>query len=83
MAIGSFNIEDQQVQTALRDQLLLGEIRKTGRLIGLLASQNSGQSEEHPLSNVNGLYTSLGSWLKREHASIADALRFRLKELSS
>ena len=79
MAIGSFNIEDQQVQTALRDQLLLSEIRKTGRLIYLFASQSFDQPEAHTFNGFNGLYTSLGSWLGEEHARIVESLRFRLR----
>ena len=83
MAIGSFNIEDQQMQTVLRDQLLLGEIRKAGQLIILFASQSSGQVEEDALGSVNSLHVSLNTWLRKEHVKIADTIRVRLKELSS
>ena len=81
MAIGSFNIDDQEVQAALRIQLLLGESRRTGALIDLYRS--SSGIDEFRLSSVDSLHKSLSSWLKMEHLRIADAMRSRLREVST
>lgn len=59
MAMGSFNIDDQQVQTALTIQLLLGEIRRTGSLIESFSSRSSEDIDDFSFSSVNGLYKSL------------------------
>ena len=81
MAIGSFNIDDQEVQAALRIQLLLGESRRTGALIDLYRS--SGGINEATLNSVDSLHNSLTSWLKMEHLRIADVMRSRLREVST
>ncbi|MCJ1420216.1 hypothetical protein MMC32_006573 [Xylographa parallela] len=85
MAIGSFNIDDQQVQTALRIQLLLGEVRRTGQLIDGFAthSGSSGSRDEFAFSSLDSLYKSLSSWLRREHAQTVEIMRSRLKEVST
>ena len=80
MAMGSFNIDDQQVQAALRIQLLLGELRRTGSLIDLFRS--SSGVDQSTFNGVDGLYKSLSSWLNKEHSRIADVMRSRLKEAS-
>ena len=81
MAIGSFNIDDQEVQAALRIQLLLGESRRTGALIDLYRS--SSGINELQFSSVDSLHNSLTSWLKTEHLRIADVMRSRLREVST
>ncbi len=81
MAMGSFNIDDQQVQAALRIQLLLGESRRTGSLIDLYGS--SSEIDEFTLSGVDSLYKNLSSWLKKENSRIAEVMRSRLKEAST
>ena len=81
IAIGSFNIDDEQVQAALRIQVLLGEVKRTGSLIDLYRS--SSGVEEFPFSSVDGLYKNLSSWLRKEHSRIADVMRSRLMEAST
>ena len=81
MAMGSFNIDDQQVQAALRIQLLLGELRRTGSLIDLYRS--SSGVDEFTFSGVDGLYKNLSSWLKRENSRIENVMRSRLEEAST
>ena len=83
MAIGSYNIDDQRVQAALRVQLLLGEMRRTGSLIAQLTLLNSGEINGSTPSHLDSLYKSLGSWLRGEHSRIADTMRSRLKEIST
>lgn len=82
MAIGSFNIDDQQVQTALRIQLLLGESRGIGSLIDRFTSLSSSSVDDFAFSSVDSLYKSLSSWLRREHSRMADIMRSQLKEVS-
>jgi hypothetical protein len=81
MAMGSFNIDDQQVQTALRIQLLLGEIRRAATLIDLFSSRSSSDIDEFTFSGTDSLYKSLSSWLKREHARIVGIMKSKLKEV--
>ena len=81
MAIGSFNIDDEQVQAALRIQVLLGEVKRTGALIDLYRS--SSGIDEFTFSSVDGLYKSLSSWLGKEHSRISDIMRSTLMEAST
>ena len=85
MAIGTFNVDDLRVQTALKIQLLSGEIRRAGRLIDQFTSHNSGQClhDEHNFGGVNSLYQSLDSWLRGEHSGIDNMMRSKLRELNS
>ena len=80
MAMGSFNIDDQQMQATLRIQLLLGEFRRTGSLIDLYRS--SSGVDEATFSGVDSLSKNLISWLGMENSRIADVMRSRLKEAS-
>ncbi|KAH8698981.1 hypothetical protein BGW36DRAFT_358488 [Talaromyces proteolyticus] len=82
MTVGSFDIDDQQVQTALRIQLLLGEITKIGFLIDLFTSESSSGLDEYNFGRVDGLHKSLSSWLRQEHLRVSDIMRSRLKDVS-
>lgn len=81
MAMGSFDIDDQEVQTALRIQLLLGELRRTGSLIDLYKS--SSGVDEFTFGGVDSLSKNLSSWLKKENSRIGDIMRSRLREAST
>lgn len=83
MTMGSFDIDDKQVQTALRTQLLLGEIRRTSHLIHLFASRSSSDLDEFTFRGVDSLYESLSSWLRIEHSRITDVIQSKLKEVNS
>ena len=86
MAIGTFNIDDLPVQTALKIQLLSGEMRRAGRLIDQFALHGfNGHSmtDEYNFSDVHSLYQSLGAWLKSEHSRIANMMKAKLRELNS
>ncbi|KAI0003485.1 hypothetical protein F4779DRAFT_601803 [Xylariaceae sp. FL0662B] len=82
MTMGCFNIDDQRVQTALRFQLLLGEMKRIGGLIDVFTSRSSGGIDGSTSGNIDTLYKSLGSWLGGEHSSIVEMIRFRLREVS-
>ncbi|KAH6988232.1 hypothetical protein BKA56DRAFT_714528 [Ilyonectria sp. MPI-CAGE-AT-0026] len=86
MAIGSFTIDDLHIQTALKIQLLSGEMRRAGRLIDQFMSLNSGgqfQTDNSNFSSIGGLYESLHSWLRGEHSRIANIIRLKLRELNT
>jgi hypothetical protein len=82
MAMGCFHIDDERVQAALRIQLLLGEMKRVGCLVDIFASRSSRATDESASGSVDTLYKSLGSWLAREHSSIVEMMRFRLREVS-
>ncbi|KAL9004621.1 MAG: hypothetical protein Q9188_002563 [Gyalolechia gomerana] len=87
MAIGTFDIDDTRVQTALKIQLLSGEMRRAGRLIEQFSLRNAdGQcttGEHARFGGVHGLYRSLDAWLRGEHTRIAGMMKEKLRELNS
>lgn len=87
MAIGTFNVDDLHVQTALKIQLLLGEMRRAGRLIELfITSHNTGGeclTDKSTHGGIESLYINLDSWLKGEHSTISNMMRLKLRELST
>lgn len=82
MAMGTFIIDDERVQCALRIQLLLAELAKIGSLITAFSARSLKASDISASGTVDPLYKSLGSWLSKEHSSIVDILRSRLREIS-
>ena len=83
IAMGSFDVDDQQVQTALTFQLLLSEIKRTGSLIDRFTPPDSSDSDEFTSDSVDHLYKSLSPWLKREYVRIAELTKSRLREVST
>jgi hypothetical protein len=79
VSMGTFNIEDQNLQAAIRSQLVLSELKKTATLIDLFTSQGSGESSDY---GVTGLYSYLGVWLQSEHSRTVRILRARLSALN-
>ena len=77
--MGTFNIEDQNVQAALRNQLVLSELKKAAAVIDMFVLPESADSST---SGVAGLYSYLGAWLRSEHARTVKLLRSRLSELN-
>lgn len=76
VSVGTFSIDDQNVQAAIRNQLILSELKKTSSLIKLFMSQDSGESTD---SGFTGLYSHLGKWLQSEHSRTMRILQSRLK----
>lgn len=79
LSVGTFSIEDQSLQAAFRNQLVLSELKKAANLIDLFTSQDSGES---CASGVAGLCSYLGAWLRSEHSKIVRILRSRLSALN-
>lgn len=80
IAIGTFNIEDENMEAVFRNQLVLCELGRTAELIDMFPSQDSGESLA--ASCVSGLYSSLAVWLRSEHLRTVEILKSRLGLLS-
>ncbi len=79
VSMGTFNIEDRNLQAAIRNQLVLSELKKTANLIDRFTSQNYGESSDH---GVTSLYSHLGVWLQSEHSKTVRILSARLSALN-
>lgn len=86
MAIGNFNVDDLRVESALKMQLLAGEMKRAGHLVDKFTSHYSSSqnlTEEAFLGGADSLYSKLDSWLRREHSRIDNMIRSRLRELNT
>ena len=81
VTMGAFNVEDQNVQGAFRNQLVLSELKKTASLIEIFISITPDPGESSVLG-LAGLYSHLGIWLQGEYSRTADILKSRLKILN-
>jgi hypothetical protein len=77
VSMGTFSIDDQNVQAVFRDQMVLSELKRTASLIELFTSQDSCDSS---INGTAGLHSHLGEWLRSEHARIVRTLTTRLSE---
>lgn len=80
VSIGTFSIEDENMQAVFRNQLVLCELKKTTELIDMFTSQDLGESSA--AGCVSGLYASLAIWLRSEHSRTVKILKFRLGALN-
>jgi hypothetical protein len=94
MTVGVFNVDDQRVQTAINIQLVLGEMRRTERLIDQFTSRDfsaSGGGHQHLEDEesafcggaVDNLCRSLDSWLRAEHSRIVNIMRLQLRKVNT
>ncbi|KAI1667287.1 Zn clus domain containing protein [Pyrenophora tritici-repentis] len=84
VAIGNFNVDDIRVQTALKIQLLSGEMGRVKDLIDQFDLYKcNGGSDEYTFGGGNGLFETLSSWLRSEHSKLANSLRSKLRELNT
>jgi len=86
IAVGTFSVDDERVQAALKIQLLLGEMRRAGLLIDQFTVHGTGSTYHDVQSNpdsVDILYQHLTTWLKGEHSRIVHIMRSMLKELNN
>lgn len=86
IAVGTFSVDDERVQAALKIQLLLGEMRRAGCLIDQFSVHGTGLTYHDDQSNpdsVDRLYQHLTTWLKGEHSRIVHIMRSKLRELNS
>lgn len=81
VSIGAFNIEDQNVQAAFRNQLVLSELKKAADLIEIFKNISQDSDESSP-SGSTGLYSHLGAWLQSEHSRTVKILRSKLRTLN-
>jgi hypothetical protein len=88
VAIGSFDVDDSRLQSALKMQLLSSEVRRTGKLIEQLGAHCPRSFRFHDRCSqragaTDGLHQSLDSWLRAEQSRLANLMRSRLKEFNS
>ncbi|KAF2800328.1 hypothetical protein K505DRAFT_12204 [Melanomma pulvis-pyrius CBS 109.77] len=86
IAVGTFSVDDERVQAALKIQLLLGEMRRASCLIDQFSIHGTGLTYHDDQSNpdsVNRLYQHLTTWLKGEHSRMVHIMRSKLRELNS
>jgi hypothetical protein len=76
ISVGTFNIDDQNLQTAIRIQLVLSELKNAANVIQLFTTQDAGECSGH---GVISLYSNLGAWLQSELSRTADMLKDKLK----
>lgn len=86
MAIGTFSVDDLRIQTALKTQLISGEMRRAGCLIDhvfLYGSDGQCSPEEYDLGGISSLYQNLHSWLRGEHSRMVNMMRSKLRDLNT
>ncbi|KAI1759612.1 hypothetical protein GGR53DRAFT_527058 [Hypoxylon sp. FL1150] len=85
MAMGTFNVDNRRAQATLNLQLVLSEIKRASCVIDAFTSRGSHTQASHgtpAFGGVDGLYKSLGLWMKSEHTRMIGIIRSRLRELS-
>lgn len=75
ISMGTFNIEDENIQTAIRNQLVLSELKKTARLIDHFTFQGSSECSD---PSVTSLCSHLGVWLQNEQLRTVNMLKAKL-----
>ncbi|KAK5460959.1 hypothetical protein LTS15_003022 [Exophiala xenobiotica] len=76
VTVGTFSVEDRNLQAAFRDQFVLSELKKAASLIDLFSSQGTAESG---VNGVASLCSYLGAWLRSEHSKIVRILRSRVE----
>lgn len=76
VSVGMFGVEDQNMQDAFKDQLILSELKGAAILIDVFTSEDSS---EPSATDIAG---HLGAWLRGEHSRIVKFLTARLSALN-
>jgi hypothetical protein len=80
ISMGTFSIEDENVQAIFRNQLVLSELKKIASIIDCFTIAQD--SSEPPAIGVTCLYSYLGVWLRNELSKTVTVLRARVRELN-
>lgn len=80
ISVGSFNVEDPALQTAIGIQLILSELKVAADVIQLFTTQQSEDLSDH---GVTSLYLHLGAWLRSELSRTVNILKQRLSEVQN
>ena len=78
VSVGTFGVEDTNVEAVFRNQLVLSELKRTAKLIDMFTSPDLGGSTA---GGVADLYSYLGAWLRSEHARSVQVLGSGLRAL--
>lgn len=79
LSMGTFRIEDENLQAVIRNQLVLSELKKAAKLIECFICQDFSETSG---CGVTGLYSHLGVWLQGEHSKTVKMLRDRISDLN-
>lgn len=80
VAIGTFDVDDQHLQKAMKIHLLSGEMKRVQGLMNQLRSHTNGTNTV--ASGVNNVFQSVNSWLEWEFSNIFDMMQSQLKQLN-
>lgn len=80
MAIGTFNVDDQHLQTAMKIHLLSGEMKRVKGLMDQLRLQTDGSNSM--TTGVDDVFQSVNAWLEWDYSRIFDMMQSKLKELN-
>ncbi len=78
ISVGDFDIDDWDLQSSFRVQLVLSELKKLAAVIDMFIIQEPRDISASGVS-VDGLYSHLGSWLRSEHSRTVLMLRAKLQ----
>ncbi|KAI1342193.1 hypothetical protein F5Y15DRAFT_374477 [Xylariaceae sp. FL0016] len=78
-SMGTFGIEDQKMQMAIRNHLVSSELRKMSSLIDLFSSYCA---EDSSVSSVAGLYVNTVAWIRSEYNMTLNGVRAKHRSLS-
>lgn len=81
-----FHADDANIEAALRMQLLLGEMRKVGRIVEQLAAVHQASEaafhEDGAARQVRSVRHGLAAWVQSEHAAVMKLIRKKLMDLN-
>lgn len=80
VAIGTFDVDDQCLQTAMKIHLLSGEMKRVKGLMSQLRSHTDGQNTM--AAGADEVFQSVHNWLDWEFSNIFDMMQSQLKELN-
>ncbi|KAJ6104368.1 Aflatoxin biosynthesis regulatory protein [Penicillium sp. IBT 18751x] len=80
MAIGTFNVDDQHLQTATKIYLLSGEMKRVKGLMDQLRSQTD--SSNMTTTGVDDVFRSVNAWLEWDYSRIFHMMQSKLQELN-
>ncbi|RMZ78592.1 hypothetical protein DV738_g3771, partial [Chaetothyriales sp. CBS 135597] len=84
MAIGTFTVDDQNLQIAMKIHLLSGEMKRVKLLINQLRAQtdNATANAHAVTTGADNVLNSINTWLEWDYARIFEMMQAKLKEVN-
>ncbi|KAK3995117.1 hypothetical protein QBC44DRAFT_356804 [Cladorrhinum sp. PSN332] len=79
-SLGTFGIEDENMQARIGNQLILSEVEKMSGLIEVLGSHIPFNSSS-PGNSVTGMHALVAAWIRKEHSDLVNYLKVRCAAL--